>query len=145
MYDIRIHMRHMVQNTAQKAVQSIWIPDHHADMDVRARVAMRIKALRKQRGLSQEALAELIDRSPDAISNLERGISTPGYDTLDLLAQGLGVPLSDFFTDEGAESPYRAKALARLNGAARQLDDNTLAKAAAILEILAAAPEAKAV
>jgi len=105
---------------------------------------MRIKALRKQRGLSQEALAELIDRSPDAISNLERGISTPGYDTLDLLAQGLGVPLADFFTDEGAESPYRARTLARLNGAARQLDDSTLAKAAAILEILAAAPEAKA-
>lgn len=113
-------------------------------MDVRTRVAMRIKALRKQRGLSQEALAELIDRSSDAISNMERGISIPAYDTLDLLAKGLGVSLADFFMEEGTDNPQRTKILARLNGAARQLDDSMLAKAAAIVELLAAGPEAEA-
>ncbi|MDG3439562.1 helix-turn-helix domain-containing protein [Nitrospirillum amazonense] len=101
---------------------------------------MRIKAIRNRRGLSQEALAALIDRSPDAISNLERGVSLPGYDTLDLLAQGLGVPLAEFFVDEKGDDPRRAEAMARLNDAARQLDNKMLATAAAIVELLAAGP-----
>ncbi|MEA1648413.1 helix-turn-helix transcriptional regulator [Nitrospirillum sp. BR 11164] len=125
--------------TAYKSVPTTPFSAHHASMDVRTRVAMRIKAIRKRRGLSQEALAALIDRSPDAISNLERGVSTPAYDTLDLLAKGLGVPLAEFFVEEG-DDPRRTEAMARLNDAARQLDSRRLATAAAIVELLAAEP-----
>ncbi|WP_145617987.1 helix-turn-helix domain-containing protein [Nitrospirillum bahiense] len=106
-------------------------------MDIKTRVAARIKAIRNRRGLSQEALAALIDRSPDAISNLERGVSIPSYDTLDLLAKGLGVSLADLFVDEAGHDARRAEAMAKLTDAARQLDDRMLATAAEIVELLA--------
>jgi transcriptional regulator with XRE-family HTH domain len=105
-------------------------------MDVKERIAMRIRSIRKRRGLSQEALAALIDRSPDTISNLERSISIPTYETLDALAKGLNVPLADFFLDGDDESAVRAEAMARLTDAARQLDDGMLKTAAAIMEVL---------
>jgi transcriptional regulator with XRE-family HTH domain len=105
-------------------------------MDVKNRVALRIKTIRKGRGLSQEDMAALINRSPDTISNLERGVSIPTYETLDELAKGLKVPLADFFLDEDTETAVRAEAMARLTDAARQLDDHMLATAAAIMEVL---------
>lgn len=107
-------------------------------MDVKKRVALRVRAIRKRRGLSQEEMAALIDRSPDTISNLERALSIPTYETLDALARGLNVPLAEFFLDPEAESPARTEAMARLTDAARQLDDRTLRTAAAIVEVLAA-------
>jgi len=107
-------------------------------MNVRKRVALRIRSIRKRRGLSQEELAELIDRSPDAISNLERGVSVPSYETLEALAKGLKIPLADIFADTNAETPARAEAMARLTDAARQLDDRMLTTAAGIVELLGA-------
>ncbi len=106
-------------------------------MDVKERIALRIRAIRKRRGLSQEAMAALIDRSPDTISNLERALSIPTYETLDALAKGLKVPLADFFLDPDTETAVRAEAMARLTDAARQLDDRMLKTAAAIIEVLA--------
>jgi transcriptional regulator with XRE-family HTH domain len=106
-------------------------------MDIKTRVALRIKAIRKRRGFSQEELAELIDRSPDAISNLERGISVPALDTLELLAAGLKVPISELLGEAGTESEKRVGAMTRLVDAARGLDDRMLAAAAEIVEVLA--------
>ncbi|WP_186291498.1 helix-turn-helix domain-containing protein [Nitrospirillum viridazoti] len=126
-----------VINNANYAVTASAKSAYHAEMDVKARVATRIKAIRKRRGLSQEALAALIGRSPDAISNLERGVSSLPYDTLDLLAKGLDVPLSELFLEESGD-PSRAEAVARLTDAARQLDDQMLATAVAIVELLVA-------
>lgn len=107
-------------------------------MDIKERVALRIRTIRKRRGLSQEEMAELIERSPDTISNIERAISIPTYETLEALAKGLKVPLADFFQDEDEGSPVRAEAMARLTDAARQLDDKRLKTAAALVEVLAA-------
>jgi transcriptional regulator with XRE-family HTH domain len=107
-------------------------------MKIKKRVAMRIRAIRKRRGLSQEALADLIDRSPDAISNLERGVSVPSYETLEALAKGLKIPLADLFIDPESESEARTAVMARLTDAARQLDDRMLATAAGIVELLGA-------
>jgi transcriptional regulator with XRE-family HTH domain len=106
-------------------------------MELKDRVALRVKTIRKGRGLSQEAMAEMIDRSPDTISNLERGLSIPNYETLDALAKGLKIPVADFFLEEENETPARAEAMARLIDAARQLDDKTLKTAAALVELLA--------
>lgn len=84
------------------------------------------------------AVASLIDRSPDTISNLERSISIPTYQTLDALAKGLNIPPADFFLDADDESAVRAEAMAWLTDAARQLDDGMLKTAAAIIKVLAA-------
>ncbi len=93
-------------------------------MDIRSRVALRIRTIRKCRGLTQEDLAAMIERSVDAVSNIERGTSLAGYDTLERLATGLGVPLAEFFADG-------------VTDAARMLDDDGLDKAATIIEVLA--------
>jgi transcriptional regulator with XRE-family HTH domain len=106
-------------------------------MDIRSRVALRIRTIRKCRGLTQEDLAAMIDRSVDAVSNIERGTSLAGYDTLERLAEGLGVPLAEFFSDSEPGAPRRTKAMQRLIDAARMLDDGDLDKAATIIEVLA--------
>jgi transcriptional regulator with XRE-family HTH domain len=62
-------------------------------------VGIRIRALREQRGLSLRALAERCDLSINAISRIERGENSPTVSSLHLLANALGVPITDFFQD----------------------------------------------
>lgn len=57
----------------------------------------RIKELRKQRGISQDQLAERIDIDPKHVSRIEVGRSYPSLDTLDKIAMALNVELKDFF------------------------------------------------
>jgi len=62
-------------------------------------VGLHLKELRSQRGLSLRALAELCDLSPNTISLIERGASSPSVSTLHRLAMALGVPITTFFTE----------------------------------------------
>tara|TARA_X000001316_G_C920185_1_gene34333 strand:+ start:1099 stop:1434 length:336 start_codon:yes stop_codon:yes gene_type:complete len=96
-------------------------------MDVRKRLAGRLRVLRKRRGLTQDQLSEKIGRSVDAVSNLERGKSLPNFETLERLSQELGVPIRDFFDfNEDDLSPARSAALAELMDIARSLSDEDL-------------------
>src|SRR5262249_47273534 len=63
-------------------------------------VGRRVKALRKQQGLSQEKLAEKVGKSVDAISSIERGVSTPMLETAYGLSEALGVRFFDLFREE---------------------------------------------
>ena len=60
-------------------------------------VGPHVRALREQRGLSMRALAELCDLSPNAISLIERGITSPNVSTLHRLATALQVHIATFF------------------------------------------------
>lgn len=71
-------------------------------------VGLRVRAFRRASGLTQERLADLIERSTETVSNIERGQTLPGLDTLESLARHLGVPLSDFF-DEGRSAKNRKR------------------------------------
>lgn len=51
----------------------------------------RIKMIRKQRGLSQAKLSEMIDKTPTYMSYIESGIKSPSLDTLILIANALEV------------------------------------------------------
>jgi transcriptional regulator with XRE-family HTH domain len=62
-------------------------------------VGSRIRALRQERGLSLRALAELCELSPNTISLVERGESSPSVSTLQRLATALGVPITSFFAE----------------------------------------------
>ena len=57
----------------------------------------RVRALRKNKGLSQEELAEKTDISSKYLSRVEMGQHFPSIDTLDKLANALKVDLKDFF------------------------------------------------
>ena len=53
--------------------------------------AERLKQIRKEKGLSQEDLAELLDVSRQAVSKWERGCGAPDISLLPALAAALGV------------------------------------------------------
>lgn len=58
------------------------------------RVGVVIRAMRKRRGLSQEALAALANINRTYLSEIERGLAVPSIVTLDKLAGALGEKLS---------------------------------------------------
>jgi transcriptional regulator with XRE-family HTH domain len=70
-------------------------------------VSTRLRELRQQRGLSLRALAELCELSPNTISLVERGVTSPSVSTLQRLATALGVPITSFFADP----PEQAKVI----------------------------------
>ncbi|MBZ9873183.1 helix-turn-helix domain-containing protein [Mesorhizobium sp. BR1-1-9] len=87
-------------------------------------IGARVQAARRGAKLSQEALADRIGRTPESVSNIERGKQLPSIETLAELARVLNVPMTDFF--EGLEkrrvvSRERALLEAELLQIARQL------------------------
>ena len=108
-------------------------------MSLRDRFAARVKEIRRRRGLTQAQLAERIGRSVNAISALERGVSLPNFETLERLADALGISVRDLFDveGEGVSDPKRERLLAAINATSRSLRDNDLALAAAIIDLLA--------
>lgn len=66
-------------------------------------VGVRVQAWRERLGLSMRGLAELCGLSPNTISLIERGATSPNVSTLHQLATALGVPITAFFEEpEGA-------------------------------------------
>jgi transcriptional regulator with XRE-family HTH domain len=66
------------------------------------RFAARLKTLRKERGMSQEEVAQRSKLHPTTISALERGLYIASLVSLDQLAHGLGVDIAALvsFPDE---------------------------------------------
>ena len=69
-------------------------------MDNKKKLGKRIKELRKQKGLTQEQLAEFINMEQNSISIIESGRNFPTLVTLEKIANILVVNLSDFFNYE---------------------------------------------
>lgn len=68
--------------------------------DVRTLLGKRVQFYRKQRQLSQAALAEKANISITFLSKIERGIKYPTSETISGIANGLGVELYDLFRQE---------------------------------------------
>jgi transcriptional regulator with XRE-family HTH domain len=64
-------------------------------MDLKRRIAVKLRTIRKDRKLTQEGLAALIGRSVDAVSNIERGKGLPSLGTLEAIAAKLQFPLAN--------------------------------------------------
>ena len=72
----------------------------------------RIRTLRKERGLSQEALAQALEVSWQAVTKWEDGSSLPSTANLFALSGFFGVPLAELTgTPEGTASPSSAPAM----------------------------------
>ncbi|GHV72252.1 hypothetical protein AGMMS49928_28670 [Spirochaetia bacterium] len=77
--------------------------------DLRTLLGRRIQFYRKQRQLSQAALAEKADISITFISQIERGIKYPTSETLSGISNVLGVEVCELFQE--AETPTENRSL----------------------------------
>ncbi|HSD20878.1 MAG TPA: helix-turn-helix transcriptional regulator [Anaeromyxobacter sp.] len=64
------------------------------------RLGERVREQRRNRGLTQEALAEALDLSVAYVSLIERGGRNPPYTTVVAIARVLGIPASRIVTED---------------------------------------------
>jgi transcriptional regulator with XRE-family HTH domain len=62
-------------------------------MDIKIKVGLKIKELRKQKGLTQEQLSELTEIDRTYISDVERGLRNIAIVNLDKIAKAFDVEL----------------------------------------------------
>ena len=67
--------------------------------DISKIIGRRIRGFRKQKKLSQEALAEKCDLHPSYIGQLERGEKNPTVESVMKIAIGLGIPIEQLFSN----------------------------------------------
>lgn len=60
--------------------------------EINVQIGERIKRAREKRGLTQEQFAEAIDKTPQFVSDLERGVCGISLDTLLVICSRLDVP-----------------------------------------------------
>ena len=68
-------------------------------------VGLRLKHLRDERGISMRALARNSGLSANALSMIERGLTSPSVSTLNKLAGALEIPVTAFFRSEPDRNP----------------------------------------
>jgi transcriptional regulator with XRE-family HTH domain len=69
---------------------------------LRQQVGQMVRHHRRQCGLTQAELAERVGKSVEMINRIERGITAPGFKTLEDLSTTLKTPIRDFFPPHGA-------------------------------------------
>jgi transcriptional regulator with XRE-family HTH domain len=80
--------------------------------DLRRVIGLRVKVAREAANLTQSQLAARIDRTKEAVSNIERGVNLPGLDTLAAICDVIGIPLTavvEAIGDDGASPDERAQ------------------------------------
>ena len=97
-------------------------------------IGIRIAEIRKQKGLTQEALAGIMEVSPKYLSSIERGKENPTLNMLINLADSLEVDLGQIFTFVQIEDPKRRKAL--LESLLKNADDEQLKLALKLLRVV---------
>lgn len=65
--------------------------------EVKIKFGKQLRKFRRNKDVTQEQLAELIGVSADFISQIERGLNSPSFETLLKLSEVLEVPLRDLF------------------------------------------------
>ncbi|MCL6408020.1 helix-turn-helix domain-containing protein [Dickeya dadantii] len=65
--------------------------------DITARFGQRVKTLRLQAGLSQEAFADKCGLDRTYISGIERGVRNPTLEVIGVIAAGLEIQLQSLF------------------------------------------------
>lgn len=64
---------------------------------LRIQFGRKLKAIRKEREVTQEKFAETIEISVDFLSLIERGKFSPSFDKLETIALNLGLQVKDLF------------------------------------------------
>jgi transcriptional regulator with XRE-family HTH domain len=64
---------------------------------LRKQFGKKLRSIRKNRGMTQEQFAELLDISIDFLSLIERGLNAPSFESIEAFSITLGIPVRDFF------------------------------------------------
>ena len=102
--------------------------------DLLLKLGARLKELRKVRGLTQEALAEEVDLTPQYLSRLESGHQSPSVETMAKLAEALHVELWELF-DFGHQGTVK-EVRKRLQNLIRESDEHKQRLALKLLQAL---------
>lgn len=91
---------------------------------------------RRASGMTQERLAALVDLSVETIGKIERGAAAPSFDTVEKIADALGLPSVALFGagTDALPKGERGKLLARIQQALADMNDEQMARAANMLD-----------
>ncbi len=104
-------------------------------MNKKLLIGLRIKELRKRRGVSQEAVAEKAETSPNYLSRMERGTENPTLDMLIKISEALGVELWELFDYKHEVSSKALREMLK-NLASEIADEERLKTAVRILRVI---------
>lgn len=85
-----------------------------------ARIGERIASLRRDRGWTQEGLAERVERNASFLARIESGKRRASLDTLILIAEALEVPLSALVAEESDPDELPPELIAAARGLDRE-------------------------
>ncbi len=68
--------------------------------NLRIQFGKQLRKIRRHHDLTQERLAELLNVSVEFVSNMERGINAPSFETIEKIAQAFDLPVNELFTFE---------------------------------------------
>ena len=77
-----------------------FLGDNHMNQ-LKISFGKRLQQLRSECGITQEQLANAVDLTVESISNIERGVYGPKFDTLEKIAVALQVPVKKLFEFDG--------------------------------------------
>lgn len=98
-------------------------------MNLKNHVGLMVKLARQRAGLTQEQLAEQIGKAVETISNIERGYTFTGIETLERMSVALNVPMREFFEECGNDRNVSRNRMERehvLRELSRSLTDREL-------------------
>lgn len=102
--------------------------------EIACALGMKIRKLRNERNLSQEALAFSAGVHSTYIGKMERGEKCPTVDTLYKLAKGLNVPVSELLDIPNVKPSDYSAAMVRIEAAVSKLSTEDASELANIVE-----------
>jgi transcriptional regulator with XRE-family HTH domain len=123
-----------VPTTSATSAETAEVPTTSAEtVELGERLSSNLRALRKARGLSLEALAQASGVSRAALSQIETGKSNPSIGAVWKIATGLGVPFGELIGEDrrGAEVLRRSQA-PRIRSADGALESRALVRTGAV-------------
>ncbi|MBD2814643.1 helix-turn-helix transcriptional regulator [Xenorhabdus sp. Flor] len=73
--------------------------------NIKSVFGQRIRYLRKEAGMSQEAFADKCGLDRTYVSGIERGVRNPTLEIIYVIANGLQIELNELFSFEASVSP----------------------------------------
>lgn len=102
------------------------------------KIGLKIKAIRQEAKITQEVLAERCNISVEAVSNIERGVNYPHFETLIQIAKVLGCSLCDILDDSLDKNISRKRIFeeATLISSIKKLSDDQISTLIKVVDAL---------